>query len=193
RYRRRPGQASTAVRSSVSQRHGLPPPTMAAMIRGSAAFRRMTWLALVAVLLGAVVPTVSRAVASAVPGAVPLLMEMCTPAGRKMMDVSRLVADWGEPAPAPPAAAMDEACGYCVLAPPSASAIAAQPARPGRACAPGPALIHKPILFPAAAVPLLVHWSPHVDRCIARDVAYVAPGGGRSGRHRSAFPVHRSG
>lgn len=91
---------------------------MAAMVRGSAAFRRMTWLALVAVLLGAVVPTVSRAVASAVPGAVPLLMEMCTPAGRKMMDVSRLVADWGEPAPAPPAAAMDEACAYCVLAPP---------------------------------------------------------------------------
>lgn len=91
---------------------------MPRMTRGSSGFRRMAWLALVAVLLGAVVPTVSRAVASAAPGALPLLLEMCTPAGRKMVDMSLLAAEWGESAPPVPLAAMDEACSYCVLVPP---------------------------------------------------------------------------
>lgn len=89
---------------------------MAAMAPGSTCFRRMTWLALLAVLLGAVVPTVSRVVASSGPGTAPLLMEMCTPAGRMMMDVSLLLAD-GDGAP-PPSTAMDDACAYCVLSPP---------------------------------------------------------------------------
>lgn len=88
------------------------------MTRGSSAFRRMAWLALVAVLLGALVPTVSRVVASGTSGAAAVFMEMCTPAGRQMVDVSALLWKQGEPAPPPPAAAMDEACAYCVLAPP---------------------------------------------------------------------------
>lgn len=78
----------------------------------------MAWLALVAVLLGALVPTISRAVASGTSGAAAVLMEMCTPAGRQMVDVSALLWGQDEPAPPPPAAAMDEACAYCVLAPP---------------------------------------------------------------------------
>lgn len=87
------------------------------MTRGSSAFRRMAWLALVAVLLGALMPTFSRVVASSVSGAGALLMEMCTPAGRTMVDVSTLLWEQGDPAPSP-AAAMDEACAYCVLVPP---------------------------------------------------------------------------
>lgn len=87
------------------------------MSRGSSAFRRMAWLALVAVLLGALVPAVSRVLASGTGGAAAVFMEMCTPAGRQMVDVSVLLWKQGE-RPPPPAAPTDEACAYCVLAPP---------------------------------------------------------------------------
>lgn len=76
----------------------------------------MAWLALVATLLTAVMPTVSRIVASATTSASPLLLEMCTAAGIKLVEMpSPLGGDAPQPGhPMPPA--MGDACGYCVLA-----------------------------------------------------------------------------
>ncbi len=75
----------------------------------------MAWLALVAVLLTVAAPTVSRVLAATVAKTAPVLMEMCTVAGLKVIDVSPYVGG-GEAAP--PMAAMGDACGYCVLATP---------------------------------------------------------------------------
>lgn len=87
------------------------------MIRESAAFRRMAVLALVAVLLASVVPTISRVMASAASKGGPILMEMCTVAGIKLMDVAPFL-DEGDPRPAEPAPPMAPVCDYCVLATP---------------------------------------------------------------------------
>lgn len=75
----------------------------------------MAWLALVAALLLVVVPTVSRVIVSVAPRAMPVLMEMCTITGLKLLDVSSLIND-GEPAQ--PMVLMDDACGYCMLTTP---------------------------------------------------------------------------
>lgn len=83
------------------------------MNRSSASFRRMAWLALAAVVLSVAMPTASRFMAAASTAA-PLLMEMCTAAGRQVMDVSAF-APTEQP---PPAMADMSACGYCVLATP---------------------------------------------------------------------------
>jgi len=85
------------------------------MIRSSASFRRMAWLALVAVLLASVMPTASRVIAATVSKAAPILMEMCTSAGRQVLDVSPFIAT---EEPASPAVAAMDACDYCVLATP---------------------------------------------------------------------------
>ncbi len=78
----------------------------------------MAWLALAAVLLMATAPTVSRVLASAAGQAGAVLVEMCTAAGLKTIDVSGLL-DTGNQAPAS-GDAMDDMCGYCALAPPLA-------------------------------------------------------------------------
>ena len=85
------------------------------MIRSSASFRRMAWLALLAALLALAVPTASRVVATLVPKLAPVLMEMCTTAGREVIDVAPFIAT---EEPVRPAMSMTEACGYCVLATP---------------------------------------------------------------------------
>lgn len=76
----------------------------------------MAWLALVATLLTAVMPTVSRVIASAATSATPLLLEMCTAAGIKLVEMPPpLGGDAPRPGhPVPPA--MADACSYCVLA-----------------------------------------------------------------------------
>lgn len=81
--------------------------------RSSASFRRMTLLALAAMLLAVVMPTASRIVAAAAPDAPPLLVQMCTAVGLKTI---ALPAHHGDDGPAPALQVMDEACGYCVLA-----------------------------------------------------------------------------
>lgn len=85
------------------------------MIRSPATTRRMAWLALVAVVLMAVVPTVSRITASLASHAGPVLMELCTTAGRVMVDVSPFI---GEQKQAHAMADMGHACDYCALLPP---------------------------------------------------------------------------
>ena len=80
-----------------------------------ARFRRMAWLALVAVLLTVAAPTVSRVLASTLAKTAPVLMEMCTRVGSQLVDASPFIA--GEQ-PDRPMTAMDDVCGYCVLATP---------------------------------------------------------------------------
>ena len=75
----------------------------------------MSWLAFLAVLLMTAMPTIGRIVASVAPQATPVLMEMCTTAGRSLVDVSPFIAP---EAPARPMQAMAEACDYCTLLPP---------------------------------------------------------------------------
>lgn len=77
----------------------------------------MARLALAAMLLAALMPTVSRVLAASAPRGAPVLMEMCTVAGTKLIDVSSFLGvDDAEPAPA--TTAMADACGYCTLATP---------------------------------------------------------------------------
>ncbi|WP_442683735.1 DUF2946 domain-containing protein [Stenotrophomonas sp. JC08] len=87
----------------------------AKMIQSSASFRRMAWLALVAVLLTVVAPTVSRVLMTTVSKTSPILMEMCSTVGLKTIDVSALI---GSEESVRPMMVMDDACGYCVLATP---------------------------------------------------------------------------
>jgi hypothetical protein len=86
------------------------------MTRSSASFRRMACLALMAVLLSIVAPTASRVIAATASKAAPILMELCTTAGRQMLDVSPFIAL--EETPAQPSMETVDACGYCVLATP---------------------------------------------------------------------------
>lgn len=76
----------------------------------------MAWLALVAVLLTVAAPTISRALVATGAKVAPILMEMCTIAGTKLVDVSPYIA--GEDPVRPMTSVMDDACGYCVLATP---------------------------------------------------------------------------
>lgn len=85
------------------------------MIRSSSRFRRTAWLALVAALLIALAPAVSRILASHAGNASTSLVEMCTATGLKLIDPSLPV---GKSDPMTPMPHMDEACGYCVLAAP---------------------------------------------------------------------------
>jgi len=87
------------------------------MVRQSSISRHLAVLALLAVLLSALAPTVSRVVAATAARGAPILMEMCTMAGIKLVDVSPFVAA-AEDEPAPPASPMAPACDYCVLATP---------------------------------------------------------------------------
>lgn len=77
----------------------------------------MAWLALVAALLMAVAPAVSRVVVATASKSVPVLMELCTASGIKMIDVTPFI---GESEAVPPVVPphMDEACAYCTLATP---------------------------------------------------------------------------
>lgn len=87
------------------------------MARDSTAFRHMAVLALAAMLLVAVAPTVSRVLAATASKTGPVLMEMCTMAGLKLIDVSPFPGGTDDE-PATPAAPMGPACDYCVLATP---------------------------------------------------------------------------
>ena len=87
------------------------------MVRQSSISRHLAVLALLAVLLSALAPTVSRVVAATAARGAPIRMEMCTMAGIKLVDVSPFVAA-AEDEPAPPASPMAPACDYCVLATP---------------------------------------------------------------------------
>lgn len=86
------------------------------MSRTSGSFRRLAWLALVASLLMSVMPSVSRVLMAAAPNTAQLLMEMCTTAGRQLVDVSPFIAP--EAQPGQPMAGMTDVCAYCVLATP---------------------------------------------------------------------------
>src|SRR5690606_39383505 len=86
------------------------------MVRGSRSFRRMVWLAVVAMLLIAAVPTVSRVLAATVPAVGPALQQMCTAAGLKVVEVLP-IGDEGA-APVQPVTTMGDVCGYCLLAVP---------------------------------------------------------------------------
>ncbi len=90
---------------------------MAMMARTSIHFRHMAWLALAAALLMALAPAAGRAVMATASKAVPVLMEICTASGMKMIDVAPFL---GESEPASPAVPLhlDEACAYCTLATP---------------------------------------------------------------------------
>lgn len=75
----------------------------------------MAVVALLAMLMSAVAPSVSRVLASSAHQAAPLLLEMCTAAGLATIEVPAPTGagdDSGQPAPRH---AMDEACGYCFL------------------------------------------------------------------------------
>ncbi len=89
----------------------------APMVRESSTSRHLAVLALLAVLLSALAPTVSRALAATAAKGAPILMEMCTMAGIKLVDVSPFVAA-ADGEPAPPSSPMAPACDYCVLAAP---------------------------------------------------------------------------
>ena len=93
------------------------PYTAAQMIRRSSISRHLAVLALLAVLLSALAPTLSRVVAAGAAKGAPILMEMCTVAGIKLIDVSPFIgaADAEPERPSPP---MAPACDYCVLATP---------------------------------------------------------------------------
>jgi hypothetical protein len=114
------------------------------MIRSSIHSRRMAWLALAAVLLMATAPTVSRVLASVAGQAGAVLVEMCTAAGLKTIDVSGLL-DTRDQVPAS-GDATDDMCGYCALAPPLALVLlllcVLAPPRPMRVPLP-----HRPPLF----------------------------------------------
>jgi hypothetical protein len=75
----------------------------------------MAWLALVAVLLMSAMPMVSRVLATTAQAG-PILMEMCTTAGRQLIDVSPFIPA-AEQSVQPPTV-MSDACGYCMLATP---------------------------------------------------------------------------
>lgn len=88
----------------------------APVMRSPALFRLMLRLSLVAVLLMSVAPAVSRVLAAGDAARAPILMELCTSAGLKLIDVSSFI---GADEPATPAhSAVDAACGYCLLATP---------------------------------------------------------------------------
>ena len=76
----------------------------------------MALLALAAVLLTVAAPTVSRVLSATGWRAAPVLMEICTTGGLKLVDVSPFLGKDGEPAV--PATSMEPHCGYCVLATP---------------------------------------------------------------------------
>lgn len=86
------------------------------MPRSSPLFRPLALLALTAVLLALAAPTVGRVLSAAAMRGAPVLMEICTSGGLKLVDVSPFLGDTGEPAM--PASAMDAHCGYCVLGTP---------------------------------------------------------------------------
>lgn len=69
-----------------------------------------------AVLLMSIAPTVSRLLLSVVSPHQPILMELCTTAGLKLIDVSS--PNPNEESGTPAHATTDNACGYCVLATP---------------------------------------------------------------------------
>lgn len=91
------------------------------MTRSSASFRRMAWLALAAVVLSIAMPTASRVASAVAPDMAPILMEMCTTGGTRLVDVTSFL---GGETPAPPMSEMTEACDYCVLVPPLVLALA---------------------------------------------------------------------
>ncbi|MGY1409838.1 DUF2946 family protein [Luteimonas sp. A611] len=62
-------------------------------------------------------PAVSRVLAASMPDGALILMEMCTKAGMKLIDVSPFVGDVEQPANLP--SADDDACGYCALTTPA--------------------------------------------------------------------------
>lgn len=76
----------------------------------------MAWLALVATVLAALMPTASRVIASAADHAAPMLHEMCAAAGTKLFDASPVPVDGHDDPAAPMSHAMGDACDYCVLA-----------------------------------------------------------------------------
>lgn len=79
-------------------------------------FRPMLRLALVAMLLMSIAPVVSRLLAANGSAHEPVLMEICTSSGLKLIDVSPFI---GTEAPEMSAhGAIDTACGYCLLATP---------------------------------------------------------------------------
>lgn len=86
------------------------------MTRGSRSFRRMAWLAVLAMLLIAAVPTVSRVLAATMPTVGPALQQMCTAAGLKVVEVLP-IGDEGT-APVQPMTTMGDVCGYCLLSTP---------------------------------------------------------------------------
>lgn len=91
------------------------------MMRGSTHSRHLAWLALAAALLMAFAPAVSRVVVAAASKATPVLMELCTASGLKVIDVAPFVGALEE-TPATPHV-MEEACAYCTLLPPLAFAL----------------------------------------------------------------------
>ena len=101
---------------ATTEGQAVQPYTSAAMFRHPSISRHLAVLALLAVVLSALAPTVSRAVAATAARGAPILMEMCTMTGIKLVDVSPFVG--AEDEPAPPASPMAPACDYCVLATP---------------------------------------------------------------------------
>lgn len=82
------------------------------------AFRPGLWLAVAVLLLGALAPTVSRALAS--PGAVPSAIEVCTSEGPRWVDVVSTApsdpATSGTTAPAGPGVVPTlDHCPFCLL------------------------------------------------------------------------------
>lgn len=115
------------------------------MDRSSATFRHTARLALAAVLISALMPTVSRVIANAAPGAATVLVEMCTAAGLRMVALpSPLAGD-----PSPPAMPDMDACDYCVLATPPPATLLLLALLPLALQAASPVTLRTPALRPA--------------------------------------------
>lgn len=115
------------------------------MDRSSATFRRTARLALVAVLISALMPTASRVIANAAPGAAAVLVEMCTAAGVRMIALPPSLA--GDPAP--PAMPDMDACDYCVLATPPPVTLPVSSLLPPAPQAASPVTLLTPLRRPA--------------------------------------------
>lgn len=100
------------------------------MTRSSPLLRPMLPLALAAMLLAVAAPAVSWVLSAAGWQAAPVLLEMCTTSGLRLIALHMRQGEPQDPPPAPQPS-MDDACGYCTLPPPVPRATAAAIAPPG--------------------------------------------------------------
>lgn len=119
-----------------------------------------TWIAALAILFGAMAPTISRAMAATVSQAAPAdpSMEVCTMLGMKMILVADHVAHGGKPAPVG-TDHMLEHCPYCAV---HATPALLPPPAPTLSALPAIAAAYPPLFYRSATKPFA--WSPASPR-----------------------------